>query len=479
MKLLGKIKQLLFSEKQQTQTISLDDLIGRVSPTAGEADLEAMLTDPNTSFLSNLDDDGIVEVIDEMLQDDQVFTELETLKAHVTGQQWEIKPPAEFSEDSVSLEIVDSMRTNLTRRGNRLYHQAAGLLDSLAYGSAFAEVVWKDPAENFGMWEIDSIVMLERDRYGFNGNGDIVFADDESVLEEPYKYISMSHDVTKGNPFGNSALLKAYWPWKFRKECIKSGILYAKKSIIPSLIAIYQASQDTAENEARAATIAGYLRSLQNSAGAALANVDSVEKIEANAKGDDIIGLVEMFNRMISKAILGVATLTNDTRYSNRGDTFSQEELINARAEKIGCVEFAPVINKLLQWTHELNNPSYDRQKEPYFFFSNAYDPTFEEMITLINSGVVQFSRNWFFDKFSIVESEGEEDNVKADTPKLFSAKSEKSVSNDADRVNYSGQIDFFRPSGRRVTGLERLTEIMTTFSGNTQSGLSKIFGKN
>jgi hypothetical protein len=114
---------------------------------------------------------------------------------------------------------------------------------------------------------------------------------------------------------------------------------------------------------------------------------------------------------MISKAILGVATLTNDTRYSNRGDTTSQENLIEARAQKVSVQEFQPAINTLLQWTAQLNLGELKAESIPLFKFIYEYDPTFEETINAINARV-PISGVWFYKKYNIKPPEDEDDQL-------------------------------------------------------------------
>ena len=107
----------------------------------------------------------------------------------------------------------------------------------------------------------------------------------------------------------------------------------------------------------------------------------------------------------------GAVVLTNDTRYSNRGDTTSQEALINARSEKVTSLELQPAINTLLQWTDELNRGPVDRENAPYFKFVYEYDPTFEETINALSQRV-PMSAKWFYEKFNMAPPENEDDQL-------------------------------------------------------------------
>jgi len=357
-------------------------------------DLEELFDVPSDDFLDSLGVGDIKEIVTKMLGDDQVFSEYKTFKSYVTDAQHAIDSE---SEDAKELAELYLQKIDINK-----------LLESLDYGSIICEVIWGDPAENEGKWLIKRLKTLDPVRYGFNKAGEIVDKDSDLVLDQPYKFVSMSHDVRNDNPQGNSLLLKAYWPWYFRKACIRAGLLYTKKAIIPSLVAIYKSATSTGETEKNGKDIAKKLTALANSSAVAMANVESVQSINATSKGKEIVDLIELFNRMISKALLGTSTLTNDSRYSNQGGSDNQEKIIKARAREIAVNEWQEPINTLLSWTWELNKGT--TKEVPFYRFVYEYDPTFEEMLNAQNARI-PFSLEWFRNKFNIAPPKDDDDS--------------------------------------------------------------------
>lgn len=376
-----------------------EDLTAKLEGT----DLLELFEIPGEEFLSDIDADELCEIVKKMLEDDQVSSEFETFKTFVSNSNYIIQ--------SESDDLAEKYQDYLNYNGGAIFKQFESFFEALEYGSVNLEIIWKDPKETNGVWVIDRLKPLNHSRYRFNKKGELIDTQTGKILDEPYKFITISHDVRGGNLNGNSLLLKAYWPWTFRKACIKAGLLYIHKSIVPSIIAIYKAGKNKTETQAAGALIAQELSKLKNSSGIAVANVEDVKNIDPTSKGTDIIDLVELFNRMISKAILGVATLTNDTRYSNRGDTTSQENLIEARAQKVSVQEFQPAINTLLKWTAELNLGEIPADKIPLFKFVYEYDPTFDETMKALAQRV-PISGNWFYEKFNIKPPEDDEDRL-------------------------------------------------------------------
>lgn len=367
-------------------------------------DLEELFSFQSEEFLSDLGVDELAETVKKMLEDDQVSAEMETFKTFVGNTTYIVQPADE--KDPALAELYTEY---ITREGGRLIAQISNFYDALDYGFVICETIWRDPALTGGAWVIDRLKPLDPSRYGFNKKGEMVDRAGGLILDTPYKYVAVSHDVRQGNLNGNALVLKAYWPWFFRKICIKAGLLYVKKAIIPSIVAIFKGSQNATTTAEQGALIAKELTKLANSSGIALANIEKIETVDATSKGTDIIDLVEMFNRMISKAILGVATLTNDTRYSNRGDTTSQENLIEARAQKVTTVEQQPAINTLLRWTLELNQGEIDPLKLPTFKYIYEYDPSYEETIKAVTARI-PVSGKWFYKKFNVGAPEDDDD---------------------------------------------------------------------
>lgn len=392
----------LFKSKKPKAAELTESVIAKLE---GEDPLEIFEL-PGEEFLSDISAGELADIVEKMLQDDQVSSEFETFKSYVGNSSYIVQ-----SVDKNSTEYADKYTEYLTSDGGHLLNQIDLFFEALEYGSVNFEVIWKDPKVTGGQWIIDYLKPLDHSLYGYNKGNQLVNKSSGLVLDAPYKYLTVSHNVRSGNKNGNSLLLKSYWPWTFRKACIKAGLLYVKKSVIPSVVAIYRAGKNKTETQTQGALIAQELSKLANSSGIAMANVESLTTIDPTSKGDDIINLVELFNRMISKAILGVSTLTNEARFSSNDTADISKELVQARAQKVCEKEFQAPINTLLKWTLELNQGEVPLEKLPTFKYIFEYDPSYAETIKAIEARV-PISGAWFYDKYNIKPPEDDEDSL-------------------------------------------------------------------
>jgi len=384
----------------QKQPVS-DKILQRVLSDDNYQTINNLLLNPNVDFFARVDRHTMYEVIRDMLVDDQISSDLQTFKSFIEAENYDVRLPTQYQDDPISIDYQDEYKNYLEYKGERLFTQTKKLLDSLDFGNIVCEVAWEEPEINDGQWFVEKLVPLNPQRYGFTTDGKPFDTTKNKVLDKPYKYIYMTHDQSSNNPFGRSVLRRTYWPWKFKKEAIKANILYVKKSILPSIVALMEASANRQDTITRAENISDQLRQLSNSSGIAMANVESIETIQATSKGEELISIVELFDRMISKSILGSSTVTNDTKYGNKSANEIQVEIIEKRAKSIATSELQPPVNTLLQWHLILNRSMVSPEKRPYLTYSYRYDPTYEQVIQAQEAGL-SFSKSWFFDKYGL-----------------------------------------------------------------------------
>lgn len=386
-----------------------------ITPT--EAEPDDILPDVNEDFLSDIDKEEMKEIVEQMYLDEQVSSEMETLKAHITAQSYNIKISHGQEENSTAVEYKELYEKFVGQDGGKLLSQFYTTLSCLDYGYCIAEVVWKDPLATGGSYEIEKLNLLPHTRFKFNVQGKIVDTDTEEIIDVPYKYIKVSHDVRDNNYNGHALILRAFWPWVFKKACKQASILYVKKSIIPTMIALMKASNDGVESTANANRVATILSRVQNNTAVALANVESVEKFEATSKGSDIVDIIKMFDGMISKAIIGSSTLTNDSKYSNSGDSDHLVDLLGARSKRISQLTLQDPLNELLSMNLSLNSNQVKPEAIPSFEYSYAYDLTLKETLEIVNTNTIPVSEKWFRGKFSLPRPVDDEDSLLKETP--------------------------------------------------------------
>jgi len=373
------------------------------------------MTNYNTEFFQDLTTDDILEIVRDMLTDPQIQSDLEVLEGFIESEDYEVKVPED--PDAKAVEMQDYVNSMITAKGGKFLAMTSAFLNSLKYGKSVFEVVWGAPINNDGKWVMDELIFLDPERYTFSNDSELI---DTQAGNEPvdteFKYIVVTHDPREGNLNGFSELLKVYWPWIFKKACLKSAVLYAKKSIIPSLAAMVNASQDEAKTQLRVDAVSQALAGLQNSSGIALANVEDVKQFNATAKGDDIINLIEMFDRMISKGLIGTPKLTNETKYSNSESRETQEKIPKRKGQKIAKTELQPAINQVIIWALRLNFNVQPGQMVPYFEYTYKYNPTLEEVNAAIDRKI-PIDLPWYYDKFNIKVPESDEDSFVVEDP--------------------------------------------------------------
>ena len=120
--------------------------------------------------------------------------------------------------------------------------------------------------------------------------------------------------------------------------------------------------------------------------------------------------MIDMFNKMIAKALLGTYKITTETKYSDNASKEVQERIPKRKGQGIARKELMPAINVVLESYFNLNYNVVDAKKLPYYTFTYNYDPTLEEVHQAIEKQI-PIQAKWYYDKFNIQapEEEGEE----------------------------------------------------------------------
>lgn len=288
----------------------------------------------------------------EMTLDGTISGKFDQLFAWVLTKKLSIRPSSEKSK--AAAETVNQALKNINI--NRLLSE---MLTATQFGYAVQEVIWKDPKETGGAWIPDKVVGRVQERFGFGYDGSLKYNDNGTLkgIDEDYKFIVTRHGYTNENHYGTPIMSKCYWYWMFKKAGFRFWVTAAEKFGVPTVLALFQ-SDDESKQTQTAEYLAGELSKIQNDAAVALANVDSIQTLEASGNAQGMFkDFVDMCNAEISKAITG------ETMTSENGNGTGSFALSNTHADTLDvkaqgiAYEIAQTLkDTLVSWITWLNH---------------------------------------------------------------------------------------------------------------------------
>jgi len=157
-----------------------------------------------------------------------------------------------------------------------------GLLDAPLYGYQPVELVWR-PLERY-------LIPVEvhakpPEWYKFDADSNLRFMAKDAgpegeLCHEPF-YVVARHDATWMNPYGQPDLAMCYWPGNFLRSGVKFWAQFVEKYGTPWVVGKYPRGTDQREME----SLLDALAQMQQDAVSAFPDDDSIEIIEAGAKG--------------------------------------------------------------------------------------------------------------------------------------------------------------------------------------------------
>jgi phage gp29-like protein len=191
-------------------------------------------------------------------------------------------------------------------------------LNAIANGVAISEVIWENQG---GLYVPADFLPIPRSQISFPLSGSDwrtpVYTPSGRRLDEPRKFLIHRNDWGTGNPWGRPALRAAYWPWKFKKLGFKFWIMAAERIGVPSILAIFDAKNDT-EVKSRANILAGLLGKIRSGSSAALGNVKEVKYLDAAGAIRDFDVIINTCNTEIAYALTGQSLSTNQAEYGTK-----------------------------------------------------------------------------------------------------------------------------------------------------------------
>lgn len=380
--MLGKIKQWFTSQTEGNKKPSAKEMLLQY---VRENAFEEKMSIPVEEYFSEISNEDYIDIIKAMSNDYQIKSDIDLLVSKIFKKDWSIVPGDE--NNSRSVEAAEFMDTLFSRKSNSLLKEMKKFSEALYWGKSVNEVLWEKPELNDGKNIIKKLVNVSSDRFTFDTNGQLVDNKNEVNVQWKYKFLIFTHNEKQGNLNGTPQILPAYWPWHFRNKVIESTAIYVHKSILPSIIALMDAGGSEDKMKAAMELLSIQLMNLESSSGAAFANVNDIKVVEATGKADEYVAFTDLYDKMISKAILSTPRLTNETRYSSNDSADRDNDLVDDIADDIASTEVVPCINTVIEWHMELNFPDLPRELYPEFIFYSEEKADIKNIIEFAKLG--------------------------------------------------------------------------------------------
>ncbi|HOV64913.1 MAG TPA: DUF935 family protein, partial [Spirochaetia bacterium] len=257
------------------------------------------------------------------------------------------------------------------------------------------------------------------------------------LYSQAYKWLVYRFDKDAENPYGTAALKSCYWPWKFKKAGLEFWLMATEKFAVPSLLAIFESSEQDEKVRERAKALAELLSTVESGSGSAVANVKEVKAIEASGDLSTFQSLLNWCDTQIAYGLVYQSLSVQEAENGTRAQATVHEDTFKD-SSKGECRELAPVLQMLVDWVVELNfGPG---EAIPQVSFDLADYATWEQVRDAIDRGV-PVSKQALYSRYGLPEPEDDEDSfVKPpSSPELLLSDSNKKKARKPLRIIASG----------------------------------------
>lgn len=411
-------------------------------------------------------------------RDIQIAQCLRTRRLTVTGRDWSIMPA---SEDKKDIDVADFVRWNLENRLDNFSEDLGELVAGIAAGFATSEIIWQYAN---GKIVIDDLKARRPSRFAFNGNGDLLFPDDQDrykVVPEK-KFLVFRNTPYAENPYGEPVLASCFWPYWFKKNCTKFWAMFTERFADP--IPIITVGGDIEIKPADKAKLDDMLLKLQKGAGMRIPEGIKLEYLEAMRRGDAGYEVfIRYCDEQIAKQILG-QTLT-----SGEGQRVGSLALGEVHAGTFWNIVAGDVkaltatVAYLIQWLVDFNfvvdkYPTFKIDLEP------AEDLTAEaqRLSILIKDVGLPIAAEWAYQRFGIPKPEPGQDVLQPPKASPFGMSAPVKPEIELGTV-YPENVPYPRPiggsynydAGRLISIRKEFSRQLEEIFGNLRAGYTQL----
>jgi len=249
-------------------------------------------------------------VYDEMQNDAQVRSCLNTKKFAVLAKGWSIQPASDSPED---VRIARFIEFCLNDMKGSVPDMLFKVLDALAKGFSVCEINYKqiEGGPFDGMVGLASVKSKDPADFGFDMD-EFLNVRNLTHLQKTdlpaEKFIVFTHMPAYELPHGQSDLRAAYKHWWSKEVILKFWNLYMEKFGMPTAKGTYKRGVPKDQQD----DLLRVLDKIQQETALVVPEDVTVELLEAQRRGDaGYLPAIEFHNKQIAKAILG-QTLTSD-----------------------------------------------------------------------------------------------------------------------------------------------------------------------
>lgn len=264
-----------------------------------------------------------------LLTDDAIWAAIDTRRLALESTPWRLETPGTNQENPDDPNLV-WLHAQIERHFDQLMQ---GAFESREFGYAVNELVWD--IED-GRYIIKDASVKPFEWFAPRPDGTIIYCKDGGNIPwVPAKYILSRVRSTYRNPYGESMLLRLYWPWFFRCQGWSFWLQCLERFGMPFLVANVENALTTIPGTDK--TVLEYVTEMLDAArrGSALAVTKDTEvkAIETTNKGDSFDLFDSKLNSRINIVILG-QTLTSDVGKNGGGSRALGEVHDKVREDK-------------------------------------------------------------------------------------------------------------------------------------------------
>ncbi len=279
-----------------------------------------------------------------MLQDDEICTAFNTRSDAIVGSG--------YSFEAESQELEDFVKMGL---GECLPQIIADSMNAIKYGFSVNELVW-------GMSDdgviLDRTCLRDLEDFEVDKFGQLLIRKTykDTVPVAQGKYLLTRNRPDALNPYGESLLLKLYYPYQMRRHGYDFWIKFLEKFGNPILYGKVPYEKDSRTGKSSIQLLAEVLSSPKRPSGIATKVEGDIKLLSPNSQGVQFDTFLNSINKRIQKVVLGQTMTTDNT--ANTGSFAMAKVHDNVREDKrqadIRMIEGS--INRLVKYFLWLND---------------------------------------------------------------------------------------------------------------------------
>lgn len=307
------------------------------------------------------------DLYERMLLDPQVSSAVTILKASVIEDGVALAPAVEDEDDpgyALAATIADAAERMFADLQTPLDDVLWNLLDAVALGNRVAEEVYDYVTGPDGATRLDLVALRVKPRQAvaflvdaYNrvlgllaripGQGSPLmqgYVDDPALVPNLLpreKFTLLAWRPRDGDPRGTSVLRAAYTPWNLKRQAWQEHLRYLAQFAAPSLIG-YTAPDATALPPTDALgnptggplvtpeqALLDALTTFKNGSALALPSGSKVDALHVPGDGAAFMRAFEMYDRQITKAILGQTLASEEGRHQARAAALVHQDILD------------------------------------------------------------------------------------------------------------------------------------------------------